>query len=147
MKPIVLVAVAALAASGTLALAHKGASGVMKERMDMMSVLGNNTKALAMMARGRTALDWQIVEQAGQAAVHTGQTFPEKFPADSFKAPSEAKRNIVSELENFTLLAVGLAEAGQALQNAADMQDEGAFLVAFQGYAQTCKACHSLYRE
>ncbi len=147
MNKAAILATAILITSGSLALAHKGASGAMKERMDLMSALGDATKALAMMARGRTALDWQVVDQAGQTAVHTGAMLPHKVPADSFKAPSEAKAIITSELENFTLLSSGLADAGQALQTAAANQDEGAFLVAFQGFTQTCKACHSRYRE
>lgn len=147
MRKAAVLATLVVLATGTIALAHKGATGVMKERMDMMSALGDYTKSLAMMVRGRTALDWQVVEQAGSVAANAGEMLPHKFPADSFKAPSEAKQTIISEIENFTLLSNGLSVAGSALKSAASNQDEGAFMVAFQSYAATCKACHSLYRE
>ncbi len=147
MKRVAIIIAGGFLAVAGMAMAHKGATGVMKERMDLMSNLGDQTKALVMMVRGRTALDWQVVDQAGEAAMTAAESLPAKFPAGSFMAPSEAKTAILEQPETFAALSTALAKAGEALSQAASQQDEGAFLVAFRGYAQTCKDCHSLFRE
>ncbi len=147
MKALVMVATGLCMALAGLAWAHKGASGVMKERMDFMSSLGEQTKSMAMMVRGRTVLDWSVIEQAGQRAVSIGETLPKKFPKDSFHKPSEAKTLILEEPETFASLSAALVQAGHALTAAAQRADEAAFAVAFSDYAQSCKECHSRYRE
>jgi cytochrome c556 len=100
-----------------------------------------------MMVRGRAALDWEVVEQAGQKAASIGQVLPSKFTKDSFHKPSEAKTTILEEPDVFANLSAALTQAGQALTMAAQKRDEGELMVAFVSYAQSCKDCHSLYRE
>ena len=45
------------AASATLALAHEGATGVVKERMDMMKRQKKDMKLIGNMAKGKTKFD------------------------------------------------------------------------------------------
>ena len=46
---------AAISAVGLATLAHSGATGVMKERMDTMGEMGDEMKRLTPMMRGQTA--------------------------------------------------------------------------------------------
>lgn len=130
-----------------LALAHSGATGIVKERMDLMSMVAGQTKTMAMMARGRADMDWDVVTKAGEHAVMTGETFPTLFPEDSFKKPSEALKTILTDAEDFMAESMAMATAGEALIAAADAQDEEAFKAAFDELRATCKSCHSDYRQ
>ena len=132
---------------GALALAHSGATGIVKERMDLMSQIGKDTKAMAAMARGQAELDWDLIAKAGTFAASTAKHLPMKFPEDSFKAPSEAKTAIVSDAAGFKAEVEALWLSGLALTTAGQTQDEEAFQLAFSAYATTCSACHKKYRE
>ena len=148
MKTLMVFGAAALVGvSATIALAHSGATGIVKERMDLMSRIGKDTRAMAAMSRGRDDIDWSLIIEAGKHATMTSKHLPMQFPADSFKSPSEAKETILTDKEGFQAQVDALWLAGLALTTAGETQDEDSFKLAFGAYAQTCKACHSKYRQ
>jgi len=55
------------------ALAHTGAMGIVKERMDGMSILGDHAKSVGDMLKGKASFDLVAVEEAGQAFVTHGE--------------------------------------------------------------------------
>lgn len=135
----------AFIASATLANAHEGAEGVVKERMDAMSAIGKANKPLVAMIRGRTDVDLTVVkDSANIIAENAGEHFSSLFPEGSIGAPSEALPAIWEDWERFSNLSLELETAAMAL---ADITDEAEFADLFKAVGGTCRSCHSDYRE
>jgi cytochrome c556 len=77
--------------------AHKGAKGVVKQRMDLMTGIKKNMKTITDMARGKAPFKTSVIVDAatdiGKRAVHA----PSLFPAGSHHKPSEARAEIWRE--------------------------------------------------
>jgi cytochrome c556 len=100
---------------------HTGATGVVKERMELMKSIGDATKAIAEMMKGAVAYDAAKVEDLAMTIErHAGEAMTEKFPKDSLDHPSEALPAIWSDWDRFSELSDQLAAYAGALQKAAD---------------------------
>lgn len=108
-----------LAATATVALAHSGATGVVKQRMDAMSELGKTIKELAAMMRGEKVYEAKVVK-AGAALIgkHSGDSMTGLFPKGSKHGPSEAREEIWTNWDEFEdlsnrleIFAAGLSDA------------------------------------
>ncbi len=147
-KPIyrwsVAIVTVALISGGGLAYAHSGATGIVKQRMDMMKGMGATMKVIAGMLRGKSPYDAERVRQlATEMQEHAGH-IPMMFPEGTEKAPSEAKTTIWSDPEGFAKSAKALGDyAGTLATNASDQNIAKA---AFREIGQTCKSCHTDYR-
>ncbi len=105
----------------TTAFAHGKATGIVKERMDAMSVMGKTMKALAPMMRGEVPYDAQAVRDGGaQIGIHAGDALTKRFPHGTGGKPSEAKDAIWENWEEFAALAGQLHTYSQGLALAAD---------------------------
>ncbi|MEH6579837.1 MAG: cytochrome c [Amphritea sp.] len=114
----VLVTVAA-----PLAVAHGGASGVVKERMDLMDSMKDAMKSLKAIFKGDVAYDPEAVRQAALVIRDSaGEKMTSLFPQGSLHKPSEAKSEIWQEWDRFDLLAKRLQVISQGLHDAADNQ-------------------------
>lgn len=106
---------------GLAALAHSGATGVMKERMDAMGEMGDEMKRLAPMMRGQTEYDPDVVRNAADTMIgHAGAQMTELFPEGSNGEPSEALDTIWEDWEEFTALAEALRTSAEGMKLAAD---------------------------
>lgn len=138
----------ALALVTTAALAHGGATGVVKERMDAMEELGKATKGLAAMARGRAPFEPDAAAALAETIeAHGGDALTELFPEDSISGPSEALPEIWEEWEEFARLAEDLEAQAIALQEVAAAEDVEAFQMEFRETTQLCLDCHEQFRE
>jgi cytochrome c556 len=109
------------------ALAHSGATGVVKERMDAMKAMGDAVKQIKPMMSGEAPYDSQTVRDAARVIdSHAGSAMTEKFPEGSTEAPSEALPVIWEEWSRFETLARQLSEAARGLEMAADNGLHGA---------------------
>ncbi len=119
-----LVAVTALALLlASAALAHRGATGIVKERMDAMTSIGSAMKGLTAMLRGKQAYDPDRVKASAKIiAGHGGESMTSLFPEGSLKHPSRAKPAIWADWERFSALARELAAYAGALTSAAANQ-------------------------
>ena len=70
-------------ASATLALAHEGATGVVKERMDLMETQKDAMKLIGDMAKGNTPFDAAKAAEAARDISLTAKKIPELFPEGS----------------------------------------------------------------
>ncbi|MCR9220511.1 MAG: cytochrome c [Alphaproteobacteria bacterium] len=115
-------AAAVLAAGlGGGAVAHVGATGVVKERMDLMMEIGDATKAIADMLRGTQPYDAERMRaMARRIEGHGGEAMTSLFPDGSLDHPSEALPAIWTEWERFERLADLMADQAGALARAAD---------------------------
>ncbi len=123
MKKQTIFAGCMLAISGlsTLALAHGGATGIVKERMDGMMAMSKVVKSLSAMMRGDTEYDADAVKD-GAAIIksHAGETLTALFPEGSASDESEAKPEIWSDWESFSAYAKQLSVFADGLAAAAD---------------------------
>jgi len=144
MKPaaIALCALAALAAGAPLA-AHEHATGVVKERMDMMEDMAKRLKAIRDRIdrkRGLAAIktDAEAIAAHGPHIVHL-------FPPGSMQRPTEAKAAIWQNWKDFERKANNL-EAESAKLAKANADDLAALNAQARAVTQACAACHETYR-
>ena len=95
-----------LAATTTVALAHSGATGIVKERMDAMSEMGKTIKELATMMRGEKAYDTNIV-RTGAALIgkHSGDAMTGLLPFGNNPVIESPECLPISAAPAFTTLA------------------------------------------
>lgn len=120
MKPTTFV-VGALTAStlAAVALAHGGATGIVKERMDAMGEMRDAVKTISPMMSGEAEYDAEAVREAAETIQgHGGESLTEMFPEGTTDAPSEAKPAIWNDWERFTGLADQLETAATGLAEA-----------------------------
>lgn len=110
-----------LAATSAIALAHTGATGIVKERMDAMSEMSKAVKEIAAMMRGEKAYDEKVV-RAGAALIgkHSGDAMTGLFPKGSKHGASEAREEIWTNWEEFKSLSNRLELFAAGLSDAAD---------------------------
>ncbi len=107
-------------------IAHEGATGIVKERMDAMSIMGKNIKLLVPMMQGKSTYNAQIVRDAAlEIKSHSGETMTELFPKmdmemDMTKNVSKAKSVIWQDWDRFSDLSNQLLILTQGLALAAD---------------------------
>lgn len=118
---ILVSAVSAALIISAAAYAHNGATGVVKERMDAMGILGKVTKSLTEIMRGDVSYDAELVRKnAAQIQKHAGDSMTQLFPEDSLMKPSEARPTIWSDWEEFEVLAMRLEALAIGLAASAD---------------------------
>ena len=158
------------------AFAHKGATGIVKDRMHVMKGMGDSMKLLKKMFDGEVPYDQAKAEAAAASMEkHAGKAMTKMFPKGSMQKPTEATPKIWENWQGFEANAMrlqayagalkhSLAQLVNAIQPAAaagDMTDSGAEgddwptaanlrdqppQIAFNYVAKTCKSCHESYR-
>lgn len=158
------------------ATAHKGAKGIVKERMDAMKSIGDSMKAIKKMLQGEMTYDSAKVKKAaGTIKAHAGEPLTKLFPKDSLQKPTEATPKIWEDWEGFKASAMRLRDYAGALENSADRRgaaaeasglmatiqasditedgwpsvtelDQMPTQVVFMAVGKTCKSCHESYR-
>ena len=129
--------------AGGAALAHSGAMGVVKERMDAMGEMGRALKALTAETRSG-APDLAAVRASGAViAEHGGAAMVTLFPDGSDGGVSEALPAIWSDAAGFAALADKLKAQGEALAGAGSAEG---LAEAVQAVARVCAECHEGYR-
>lgn len=158
-----------VAFAGAGVLAHSGATGIVKQRMDSMEAIGRSMKALNAMLRGEQAYDAVRVRAlAREIGRHGGDNMTKLFPNGSMHDPTRALPAIWTEWDRFAALAGRLADSAAALEVAADNRrapsasgttrdgnsapgiDQLSTMspeVVFAHLANTCTACHRDFRE
>ncbi len=142
----IVISIVVLIGTTTAVLSHKGATGVVKERMMAMKSMGDNMKALSLMVTGRAPYNAkQIKNIAATIKGHTSNT-AKLFPKGSISGPSEALPNIWTDWEAFMNHAKSLENLAGELNTAAD-KGKAAALVIFAKMGKTCSGCHQDFRK
>ena len=127
----------------TLVFAHSGATGIIKERMDMFKKNKDNLKAIKSHIRSE---DYgpivKFAEEIGDWAVK----MPEYFPEGSNEKPSQASPAIWADFDGFKNAAMKNETAARQLIAAAEAEDREAVLGGFKAVAASCKSCHQSYK-
>jgi len=125
------------------ALSHEHATGVVKERMDLMEAIGKRMKAINTRIKNKQKLG-AINEDARAIAVSAPKIVP-LFPPGSTHHPTEAKATIWRNFADFERKAKSLEDESAKLANTADT-DFAALAVQVRAVSQTCSGCHEAYR-
>ena len=147
LKRVALVGVAVF--TGTLALsantlAHKGAMGIVKERMDRFKDSEKATKTIKQaISRG----DAKRVRTEANNLLSWSREMETYFPLKTNQAPSEARDEIWLMWDDFLVAIQSFDDAAQALVDAADSGDSGTIGEAFKDLTQSCKSCHEQFRK
>lgn len=104
-------------------IAHGGATGIVKERMDLMVDMKDAVKAVSAIFKGETAYNPDTIRSA--AAIirdHSGEAMIQLFPEGSLTKHSEAKPELWQEWQRFKQLAERQTNLAEGLYRAADNQ-------------------------
>lgn len=113
------------------ALAHGGATGVVKQRMDAMGAIRGAMKVLTPMMQGKATYDAEVVEQQAKViGAHGGAALTELFPEGSLDMPTEARAEIWENWSDFQSLAAQMSLYSEGLARAA----ENGLMTAGQGH-------------
>ncbi len=144
MRKWALAAGAVIVVTGA-ALAHSGATGVVKQRMDGMKEMSNATKALGAVKAGAIPFAPEVIRRAaGQLRKH-GEEAHHLFPEGSLQDESEALPLIWTDRASFDRILDDLIAAADRLDQVAEDQDMA--LAVADDVATTCKTCHEKFRE
>jgi cytochrome c556 len=123
-----------------VALAHEGATGMVKERMDAMEAMGRELIAIRRSIDANRNLA-SIVQRA-ETIQRTGERITQLFPPNSLNPPTAAKPAIWQEWDRFQSLAGQLREASGALASAAKTGDPNAVSARYRDLVRACLSCH-----
>ena len=125
------------------ALAHKGAHGVVKERMKAMTHMEKRLRLLKMMTQGKVPFNAKA-EHERAAILHRrhAQRIPALFPAGTHKPLSEASPAIWQHFDDFLQRAAQLDKAATVLGKAT----KHTLPDALRRVQAACKGCHERYR-
>ena len=103
------------------AQAHKGATGIVEQRMHAMKSMGKAVRALKGLMEDEEGYDADAVrEQAEIIKLKAGKAMTDQFPEGSLQEPTHAKAEIWSDWERFAELANRLETLSGGLELAAD---------------------------
>ena len=127
----------------TLALAHSGATGIVKERMDMFKKNQDNLKAIKSHIRSG---DYESIVKLADEIRDWAVKMPEYFPEGSTEKPSEASPAIWADFDGFKNAAMKNETAAKQLIDAAKAENQEAVVDGFKAVATSCKSCHQSYK-
>jgi cytochrome c556 len=135
--------VLAIAAACVPSAAHDHATGVVKERMDMMELMAKNMKAIRERIDGKRDLA-SIKADADDIASHAEHIL-HLFPPGSTQRPTDARATIWQTWSDFERKATALEVESKKLAKASP-SDFGKLSEQVRALSQTCVACHEKYR-
>ena len=125
------------------ALAHSGATGIIKERMDMFKENQDNLKAIKAHVGSE---DYGPIVQLADEIRAWAVKMPDYFPEGSNDKPSEASPTIWTDFDGFKNAAMKNETAAKQLIAAAKAEDLKAVVDGFKAVAASCKNCHQSYK-
>jgi len=133
----------AIAAACLPSAAHDHATGVVKERMEMMEVMAKRMKAIRERIEGKRDLaaikaDAEVIASHAPHVVHL-------FPPGSTQRPTDAKRTIWQNWPDFERKAAALETESKKLMNV-DPNNFDALRAQVLAVSRICGDCHEAYR-
>ena len=129
---------------------HSGATGIVKERMDLMKSMGDASKVIGDMVKRKRPLDADEIRILADGLRQHAAQVPDLFPdtRDSREGhATEAKPAIWSRWEEFRTLSIDLERESAKLSEIAINGDEKAIRKQYVAVAKTCRGCHKEFRR
>jgi cytochrome c556 len=130
-----------------VALAHEGAMGVVKERMELMKRTGKDMKTLKSMVNGKTPYEADVFIQKIESINKAASEINRLFPEGSLQKPTEAKELIWKDWERFTGLSEKLSKESAGLIKITNLDDMKTIKKQLSKVGKVCFSCHKRYRQ
>ena len=132
-------------------LAHKGATGVVKKRMDTMKEMKGQLKVIDQMLVGKKPYsDKKIRQSLDYIRAHAGTSLTMLFPKGTAHKPSEADPLIWKNWEEFKRLAVLLNHSTDQFRAKITEKNDADTLKILQkehlAIRKICKTCHDKFQ-
>jgi cytochrome c556 len=127
--------------------AHGKATGIVKERMDMMKAMDKQMRSIAAMMKGKSSFDAEKISAHAKSIRIASPKLPALFPDGSLHKPTEALPLIWEEWAHFSALTEKMEAEAAALQVLAVQGDKAKITLQFARLEKTCSGCHSDFRE
>ncbi|WP_342634024.1 cytochrome c [Mesorhizobium waimense] len=134
---------AAVLAAGA-ALAHKGATGIVAERMAAMKDMSRELKAIGDMFGGHAPFDAAAVARHADSNCHRTAIL---FPPGSADHHSKALPAIWERPEAFQEAMQALHNATEKFAATAPLGDRDALAASFEQIRKICNGCHERFRS
>ncbi len=135
----------------SVVLSHSGATGIVKERMDAMSDMGDKSKLVADMFKGKTDFDRAALVDAADAFAGHASKMAELFPDTKHSrsgSKTEALPVIWDDWDGFNKIILEFSDASESLkETAAKTTDAGQLKKAFFKTTKSCSSCHKRFRK
>lgn len=129
------------------ALAHKGATGMVKMRMDAMSAISDNMKSISAMLLGKATFDGALISKQAEEIAGHAAAFPDHFAMQMDDEITEAAPTIWEKPDAFNRQSAELTALATTLSlKAAEAETGKVLMTDFQAVAGTCKTCHEQFR-
>lgn len=130
------------------ASAHNGATGIVKERMDDMTVMDKSMKKLAPLVAIEKDINYVEISALSLTIAQKNAGLLVLFPEGSLSSASEAKARIWRKWEDFSALMQQSEIAAAELASAASASaTQGELSSQFKALKKTCKSCHRKYKS
>ncbi|OMH31755.1 cytochrome c [Motiliproteus sp. MSK22-1] len=128
--------------------AHGGATGVVKERMDAMSAMGDAMEIMGDMVKGKRPFESSAFLEGAKAVIDHSAKITVLFPEGSLSAKSEALPKLWTEWDQFVVMVKRTEkEADKLAALAENGSDSRALKKQFVKLGKSCKSCHTDYRK
>ncbi len=142
-----LLVVPAMAWMPGLLMAHGKATGIVKERMQLMKTMGKQMRTIGLMAKGKIPFSAETVGNRAEKIRLSSTKIQALFPEGSLHKPTEALPVIWEQWDQFLSLAKQLEQEAETLEKVAVQGDEQMTLAQFTKLGETCSGCHTDFRE
>ena len=123
--------------------AHDHATGVVKERMEMMEAMAKRMKAIRERIDGKR--DLAAIKTDAEAIASHAPHIVHLFPPGSTQRPTDARGTIWQSWPDFGRKATALEAESRKLMNAS-ADDFDALSAQVRAVSLACAACHEKYR-
>ena len=124
--------------------AHKGATGVVKERMDSFKKSQQDIKALYASIRGGNLDE---IKTYSMSLAEWAAVMPEYFPEGSGGGVSDASVKIWEDFDGFKEAAKKFELAALSVVEATNLADKDAIMAAASTVGNSCKSCHRKFKN
>ncbi len=132
--------------TASVALAHTGVDNpVVQARMTGMMKLGTDLKVIGEMAQSKVPFDATTERAAASAIAQEGRRINALFLEPEDHPLSEARTIIWEDYAAFTALADDMVVLADGLSQSITVAND--MMPALTALGQSCRACHSSYRE
>ena len=128
----------------SISLAHEGATGIIKERMDKFQ---ESKSIMRQINKSFANKDFTFVETGASKLQKWGLDMNNFFPEGSNKKPSEAREEIWLEPDLFKRAIENFTKASANLLKISKEKNLEKTIQAFREVANTCKGCHKKFRN
>jgi len=135
----------ALLVSGNALLAHEGATGIVKQRMDEMEQIGRAVKRINDRLESKRGLA-DIARDAEEIRAAASR-MPSLFPLGSRDGHSDATPAVWERWPQFVAAAEALETAAEKLAATARSGPEASIAAQFRSTTRACSGCHDVFRS